>query len=233
MQLFGFEIRKKDNQPGVGSVVPPSSDDGSTVVASASAYYGMVMDIEGVVKNENDLIRRYREVAQYADTDMAIEDIINEAIVSDDGAIKMNLDAVKLSEPIKKKFHAEFDTILRLLKFRERGHDIFRQWYIDGRVYYHILIDEGNIKQGIVELRQVDPRKIRRIKNVEKAKTPQGVDVTKIIDEFYLYNDKGITEQTTQGVKMTLDSIIFAPSGLLDPNTGMMLSHLHKAINVL
>jgi hypothetical protein len=230
MQLFGFEIRKKDNQPEVGSVVPPSSDDGSTVVASASAYYGMVMDIEGVVKNENDLIRRYREVAQYADTDMAIEDIINEAIVSDDGAIKMNLDAVKLSEPIKKKFHAEFDTILRLLKFRERGHDIFRQWYIDGRVYYHILIDEANIKQGIVELRQVDPRKIRRIKNVEKAKTPQGVDVTKIIDEFYLYNDKGITEQTTQGVKMTLDSIIFTPSGLIDANTGMMLSHLHKAI---
>ena len=230
MQLFGFEIRKKDNQPGVGSVVPPSSDDGSTVVASASAYYGMVMDIEGVVKNENDLIRRYREIAQYADTDMAIEDIINEAIVSDDGAIKMNLDAVKLSEPIKKKFHAEFDTILRLLKFRERGHDIFRQWYIDGRVYYHILIDEDNIKQGIVELRQVDPRKIRRIKNVEKAKTPQGVDVTKIIDEFYLYNDKGITEQTTQGVKMTLDSIIFTPSGLIDANTGMMLSHLHKAI---
>ena len=230
MQLFGFEIRKKDNQPGVGSVVPPSSDDGSTVVASASAYYGMVMDIEGVVKNENDLIRRYREVAQYADTDMAIEDIINEAIVSDDGAIKMNLDAIKLSDPIKKKFHAEFDTILRLLKFRERGHDIFRQWYIDGRVYYHILIDEGNIKQGIVELRQVDPRKIRRIKNVEKAKTPQGVDVTKIIDEFYLYNDKGITEQTTQGVKMTLDSIIFTPSGMIDANTGMMLSHLHKAI---
>lgn len=230
MQLFGFEIRKKDNQPEVGSVVPPSSDDGSTVVASASAYYGTVMDIEGVVKNENDLIRRYREVAQYADTDMAIEDIINEAIVSDDGSIKMNLDSVKLSEPIKKKFHLEFENVLRLLKFRERGHDIFRQWYIDGRIYYHILVDENNIKQGIVELRQVDPRKIRRIKNVEKTKTPQGIDVTKVIDEFYLYNDKGISEQTTQGVKMTLDSIIYTPSGLLDTNTGMMLSHLHKAI---
>ena len=233
MQFFGFEIsRKKEKE--LGSVVPPSPQDGATVIntgVNAGGYYGMVMDLDGVVKNENDLIRRYREVASYSDCDMAIEDIINEAIVTDDDkSIEIKLDDLKVSESIKTKITEEFEEVTRLLDFEEFGPDIFRQWYIDGRVYYHILIDEDNIKQGIVELRQVDPRKIRRIKNVEKAKTPQGVDVTKIIDEFYLYNDKGITEQTTQGVKMTLDSIIFAPSGLLDPNTGMMLSHLHKAI---
>ena len=230
MQLFGFEIRKKPIQQEMASVVSPSSDDGSTVVASASAYYGMVMDIEGIVKNENDLIRRYREVAQYADTDAAIEDIVNESIISEDGAIELNLDRLKVSEAIKKKMQDEFQNVLRLLKFSEKGHDIFRSWYIDGRLYYHILIDEKNPKAGIAELRYVDPRKIRRIKNVEKTKTDKGVDITKVVEEYYLYNDKGITEQTTQGVKLTLDSVIFAPSGLLDANTGMMMSHLHKAI---
>jgi hypothetical protein len=230
MQLFGFEIRKKDLQKEQGSVVTPTSEDGSTVVASASAYYGMVMDIEGIVKNENDLIRRYREIAQYADTDAAIEDIVNEAIISEDGSIKLDLDKVKLSENIKKKMQDEFQNVLRLLRFSDRGHDIFRSWYIDGRIYYHILLDDKNPKAGIAELRFVDPRKIRRIKNVEKTKNANGVDVTRVVDEYYLYNDKGITEQTTQGVKLTLDSVIYAPSGLVDANTGMMLSHLHKAI---
>lgn len=230
MQLFGFEIRKKDPQKEQGSVVSPSSEDGSTVVASASAYYGMVMDIEGIVKNENDLIRRYREVAQYADTDAAIEDIVNESIISEDGSIKLNLDKVKLSDAIKKKMQDEFQNVLHLLRFSDRGHDIFRSWYIDGRVYYHIILDENNPKAGIAELRYVDPRKIRRIKNIEKSKNAKGVEINKVIDEYYLYNDKGITEQTSQGVKLTLDSVIHAPSGLVDSNTGMMLSNLHKAI---
>ena len=230
MQLFGFEIRKKDIQKEQGSVVSPTSEDGSTVVASASAYYGMVMDIEGIVKNENDLIRRYREVAQYADTDAAIEDIVNEAIISEDGSIKLDLDKVKLSDAIKKKMQEEFQNVLRLLRFSDRGHDIFRSWYIDGRVYYHVLLDEKNPKAGIAELRFVDPRKIRRIKNIEKTKNPNGVEVNKVVDEYYLYNDKGITESSTQGVKLTLDSVIYAPSGLVDANTGMMLSNLHKAI---
>ena len=230
MQLFGFEIRKKEPLKDVGSVVSPTSEDGSTVVASASAYYGMVMDIEGIVKNENDLIRRYREIAQYADTDAAIEDIVNEAIISEDGSIKLDLDKVKLSDAIKKKMQDEFQNVLHLLRFSDRGHDIFRSWYIDGRVYYHIILDENNPKAGIAELRYVDPRKIRRIKNIEKSKNAKGVEINKVVDEYYLYNDKGITEQTTQGVKLTLDSVIHAPSGLVDANTGMMLSNLHKAI---
>ena len=235
MNVFGFEITKKKSskQLDVGSVVTPSSDDGSTVVnSSASAYYGMVMDIEGVVKNENDLIRRYREVAQYADCDSAIEDIVNEAIITNDTdkAIKLNLDKLKVSEAIKKKIHEEFDNVLRLYKFDTRGHDTFRQWYIDGRLHYQILLDPENPKAGIVEMRFIDPRKIRRIKNVEKERTKQGVEIVKKVDEFYLYNDKGIKENTTQGVKLTLDSVVYCPSGLLDANTGMMLSPLHKAI---
>ena len=234
MQLFGFEIlRKKDS--AIDSIVAPNPQDGSTVVntgVNAGGYYGMVMDLDGVIKNENDLIRRYREVATYSDCDGAIEDIVSEAIVYDeeDQTVTINLDDVDVSETIKKKIRVEFDEIVKLLKFQERGHEIFRTWYVDGRLYFHILLDEKNLKQGIVELRYIDPRKIRRIKNVIKSRTPQGVEVVKEVQEYYLYNDKGITEQTTQGVKLSLDSVVYVPSGFLDANSGMMMSYLHKAI---
>jgi len=232
MQIFGFELKRKKAGLDVGSVVTPSSDDGSTVVASASAYYGMVMDVEGVVKNENDLIRRYREASQYSDCDAAIEDIVNETIVTDgnDQPIKINLDKLKVSDGIKKKIREEFENVLRLYNFDYKGHDIFRSWYIDGRLYYQILIDEKNPKSGIVEMRYIDPRKIRRIKNVTKERTPTGVEVIKQVEEYFLYNDKGIMEQTTQGVKLPIDSVVFCNSGLMDANTGMTLSALHKAI---
>lgn len=231
--VFGYEIKKKKPTPAQeqGSVIPPTPDDGATVVNSAAAYYGLVVDLEGIVKNENDLIRRYREVAQYGDCDAAIEDIVNEAIiVDDDKSVSLVLDDVKVSESIKKKINEEFDNILRLYKFEEKAHDIFRQWYVDGRLFYHVILDEKNPKGGILELRYVDPRKIRKIKNVKKEKTPKGVEVVKAIEEYYLYNDRGITEQTTQGVKMSVDSIIHATSGLIDSNTNMVLSYLHKAI---
>ena len=235
MQLFGFEIKRKQGQE-LPSVVPPSPiETGSTVVntgVNAGGYYGMVMDLEGTIKNENDLIRRYREVSQYSDCDGAIEDIVNEAIVADEErrSVELELDELKVSASIKTKIKEEFDNVLRILKFDERAHEIFRTWYIDGRLYYQILIDENNIKQGIVELRYIDPRKIRRIKNIKKERNKQGVDVVKEIEEYYLYNDKGITEQTTQGVKLALDSVVYCPSGYVDQNTGMMMSYLHKAI---
>lgn len=235
MQIFGFEIKRKQEQE-LPSVVPPSPiETGSTVVntgVNAGGYYGMVMDLEGTIKNENDLIRRYREVSQYSDCDGAIEDIVNEAIVADEDkrSVELDLDELKISASIKSKIKEEFDNILRTLKFDERAHEIFRTWYIDGRLYYQILIDENNIKQGIVELRYIDPRKIRRIKNIKKERSAQGVDVVREIEEYYLYNDKGITEQTTQGVKLSLDSVVYAPSGYVDQNTGMMMSYLHKAI---
>jgi hypothetical protein len=231
--VFGFEIKKK-KAPEVksGSVITPASDDGSTIVSSGAAYYGLVIDIEGHIKNENELIRRYRESSQYADCDAAIEDIVNEAIIAEDDKpiVTVVLDDAKVSDSIKTKIRDEFETVLRLYKFDEKAHDIFRQWYIDGRAFYHIILDPENPTTGIQEIRPVDPRKIRRIKNVKKERNPQGVEVNKVIEEYYLYNDRGITEQTTQGVKLSLDSIILATSGLLDSNSNMILSHLHKAI---
>jgi hypothetical protein len=235
MQIFGFEIKRKD-QEQLQSVVPPSPNEtGATVVntgVNAGGYYGMVMDLEGTIKNENDLIRRYREVAQYSDCDGAIEDIVNEAIVADEqkSSVQIVLDEVEVSSAIKKKIKEEFDNVLRILKFQDRAHETFRAWYIDGRLYYQILIDEKNVKKGIQELRYIDPRKIRRIKNIKKERTPQGVEVVKEVEEYYLYNDKGITEQTTHGVKLGLDSVVYVPSGYVDPNTGMAMSYLHKAI---
>ena len=234
MNIFGIEIKRAKPQEKAVSIVPPAADDGSTVLSSlnAGAYYGMVLDVEGIIKNENDLIRRYREVSQYADCDSAIEDIVNEAIISDSDKppVDVILDELKVSAGIKNKIKDEFDTVLKLLKFDARGHDIFRTWYVDGRLYYHVLIDENKIKDGIVELRAIDPRKIRKIKNITKEKTDKGIEVIKKIEEYYFYNDKGITEQTTNGIKMSLDSVIYAPSGIVDANTGLMLSHLHKAI---
>lgn len=234
MNVFGFEIKRKQ-EPQRQSVVAPTADDGATVVNSAAGYYAQVMTLDTIIKNENDLIRRYREIALYPDTDSAIEDITNEAIVADEDAppIRILLDDVKVSSGIKSKITDEFQNILNLLKFDEKGHDIFRTWYVDGRLYYHILIDEKNPKGGIAELRQIDPRKIRKIKTVNKEKNANGVEIVKSIDEYYLYNDKGITEVGTQGVKLPLDSVLYIPSGVVDANSGLMLSYLHKAIKIV
>jgi len=235
MEIFGFEIKKKQLKKTGGDIVSPSVDDGSTLISTlgaAAAYYGMTVDLEGVIKNENDLIRRYREISQYGDCDTAVEDICSEAIVvnSDEQSVEVVLDDVNLSSGIKKKITEEFDNILKLYKFDVKGHDIFRSWYVDGRLYYHILLDETDISKGIQELRFVDPRKIRRIKNIKKGKNDKGIDVVKSIDEFYIYNDKGINENTSQGVKLSIDSVIYCPSGLVDANSNTMLGHLHKAI---
>jgi hypothetical protein len=238
MNIFGFEIKRK-NQTALTSIVPPSAvdGDGSTVVntsfgVNSGGYYGLVVDLDSIVKNENDLIRRYRETAQYSDCDGAIDDIVNEAIVADGvhQPVTIVLDDVNVSANIKNKFKEEFQNILKVLKFNDRAHELFRNWYIDGRLYFHILINENNLKQGIVELRHIDPRKIRRIKNIVKEKNAQGVEVVKTVEEFYLYNDKGISDAATQGVKMSLDSVLYVPSGYIEQNTGMMMSYLHKAI---
>ena len=235
MNIFGIEIRRaRDKEPL--TVVTPSNNDGSTLVSSAAAgYYAQVMELEGRIKNETDLIRRYREISQYPDCESAIEDICNEAIVieEDSKAVTLNLDDLKVSDSIKKKLHDEFDTILRLLKFNSEGHDLFRSWYIDGRIYFNIIVDETNPKDGIRELRQVDPRKIRKIKNIKKKRTDKGIDIVVGADEYFLYNDKGISESNIQGVKLPVDSVIYSPSGMVDANTGMTVGYLHKAIKIV
>lgn len=234
MQLFGFEIQRKKEKPQE-TPIAPVHDDGSTVITSSGGYYAQMVNLEATIRSENDIIRRYREISQYSDCDSAIDDIVNEAIVSEEDtqSVKIILDDLKIPASIKKKITDEFENILKLLNFNIKGHDIFRNWYVDGRCYYHILIDEKNVKNGIVELRPVDPRKIRKIKNVKKQKTAQGVEIVKDIEEFYIYNDKGITEAQVQGVKLPVDSVIFTPSGLSDANTGMVLSYLHKSIRLV
>ena len=235
MKLFGIEItRNKDES--IPSVVSPLNDDGSTIVTSATGgYYAQVMELEARVKNENDLIRRYREIAQYPDCDTAIDDIVNEAIVAEEDkpAISLNLDDLKVSDPIKTKITGEFDKVLQLLQFNNNGHDIFRSWYVDSKIYYHVLVDEKNPKNGVVEFRPIDPRKIRKIKNVKREKNQNGVEIVKKIEEYYLYNDKGITETTIQGIKLPIDSVIYTPSGLIDGNSGMTLGYLHKSIKLV
>lgn len=229
--LFGFQIKKAKPEQN-WSVVPPISDDGATIGTSGAGYYGLVLDLEATVKNENDLIRRYRETANYSDCDTAIEDIVNEALVADSNKVTVSIDLDDLQAPdkIKDIIRAEFDTILRLLDFEEKGHDVFRQWYVDGRLFYNIILDQ-NPKNGIAELRFIDPRKIRKIKDVKKEKDPQtGADVVVQVDEYYVFNDRGMTEQTSNGIKISPDAIIYGNSGLIDFNTGMVLSYLHKVI---
>ena len=233
MDIFGFEIKRKNDKQPKGAVVAPAVDDGSTLIASnTAAYYGATLDLEGTIKTENDLIRRYRQVAQYSDCDSAIEDIVNEAITAtqDESPIDIVLDDVELSEGIKNKIRDEFNNVLKLYHFGSKGHDMFRSWYVDGRLYYHVLLDQSNTKKGIQEVRFIDPRKIRKIKNVHKKKNDKGVEVVVKVEEYYVYHDKGINENTSQGVKLSLDSVVYAPSGLIDANTTMMLGHLHKAI---
>jgi hypothetical protein len=233
MEIFGINLtKKKANQKAVvASVVPPSLEDGSALVSAAN-YYGLSVDLDGGIKNENDLIRKYREISQYPDCDSAIEDIVNEAIVTSDTGqtVDIVLDDTKVSDGIKKKIRDEFENVLTLLKFNDRGHDIFRTWYIDGRIYYNIMLDENNKKSGITELRIIEPQKIRRVKVVKSSRSPKGVELTSIQEEYYLYNDKGLTAQTTQGVRMSLDSVAYCHSGILDGNTNMVMGYLHKAI---
>ena len=234
LNVFGFNIKRQkgDDQP-IPSVVAPNQDDGALIVGSDGAnYYGYAYNPLGDVKTENDLLRRYREVSAFAEVDQAINEITDEAIVFDDEKypVRLQLDDLKVPETIKKKFNECFEEILQLLKFDDRGHDIFRSWYIDGKVYYHIMFDGENFKDGIAEVRYIDPRKIKKIKNVKKGRMANGVEVVTEVEEYYLYNDKGIDDKTTQGVRLTKDSVVLCTSGLVDPNNSLVLSHLQKAI---
>lgn len=234
-EIFGFEIlSKKKQQDEPKSIVVPAAEDGSTVISSsAAAYYAQVVDMDTSIKNENDLIRRYREIANHPECDAAIEEITNEAIcVDDEGAIvELNLDDAKIGAGVKKKILDEFDEVLYLLEFEEKAHDLFRSWYIDGRQYHILTLDPDKPKQGIQKIQLVDSRKIRKIKKIEKKKDPKtGVDVVVKIEEFYIYNERGIEASSSQGIKLSLDSVLYCPSGLFDQNSNLMFSFLHKAV---
>ena len=191
--------------------------------------------MDGRDRNELDLIRRYRDIAQQPECDSAIEDIANEAIVSDerDKAVSLSLDRLDLSRNIKAKIREEFDEVLRLMDFNAKGHDIFRRWYVDGRIYYHKVIDTKAPRKGIKELRYIDPRKIKKVREQRKEKDPKtGLDLVKDIDDYYLYNEKGLDQNTgtTSGIKITADSVSYCPSGVVDMHKGTVISYLNKAI---
>lgn len=234
MQLFGFELTRK-KQPEIESIVSPENIDGSMVVDNALAgFYTATLDLDSAIKSESELIRRYRQVALYSDCDGAIDEIVNEVVVSNDGTtlVELDLEDTDLSESIKTKFQEEFLNILNLLDFQNNAYDLVRDWYIDGRIHFFIIFGD-NIKDGIKELRYIDSRKVKKVKNIKRSKSAGGAEIITNVEEFFLYNDKGIVESNTSGNKLSNDSVIMANSGFVDKNSGMVLSFLHKAIKVV
>jgi len=251
-KLFGFSI--EDNEPlspGVVSPVPPNEEDQSDYFMS-SGFFGQYVDIEGVYKTEFDLIKRYREMALHPEADSAIEDIVNEALVSDsnDSPIEINLDHLNASDGIKKTIREEFKFILELLDFNRKSHEIYRNWYIDGRLYYNKVIDIKNPHEGIQELRYIDATKMRYVRQQKKQEgdkfrsavmnsgNPMDYEFPQI-EEYFVYNPKvnypstNPTSTGQGGIKFAKDSITYCTSGLVDRNKGTTLSYLHKSIKAL
>ena len=234
--LFGFEIkRKKDtSQEKLQSIVPPTDQDGAGYVTAAGAHYGTYVNLGGEDHAKDNLqnIRQYRAVATHPEVDAAIEDIVNESVISGEGesSISLTMDKVEgLSESLKKQINEEFENVVSMLNFNDLGHDIFRRWYVDGRIYHHLVVDEKNLKLGIQEIRPVDATKIRKVKEVKKKKDPvTGASLIDNVNEFYIYQEK--PGGTNQGVKLSTDSVSYVTSGLLDVDRKRVVSHLHKAL---
>jgi hypothetical protein len=240
--LFGFQISRQlddEDKASQQSFVPPPNDDGALTISQA-AYYGTYVDLDGTAKNEVELIGRYREMAMQPEIESAIEDIVNEAIVQDDDgtSTKIVLDKLEQSDKIKKAIENEFNTVLKLLNYNNMSQDIFKRYYIDGRLFYQIMIDKDNPTSGIKELRYVDPRKIRKIREVKKEKDPRsGVELMNVVNEYYIFNDKSINGSQSSygpvGARIAKDAIINVNSGLMDSRRASVLSYLHKAIKPL
>ena len=246
IKLFGFTIGEKDiiqkETPEQSSFALPSSalDDGAVTITQ-NAHYGTYVDLEGAVRNELELITRYREMSNHPECDMAITEIVDEAISHDDKGkvVEIVLDELKQPESIKKKIREEFDNVLSMLNFSNMADDIFRRWYIDGRIYFHVIVNEKNPKEGIQELRYIDPRKIRKVREIQKGRDLKtGADVIKSIAEYYMYNDRGASTQNytasvNSGLRIAPDSIINVNSGMMDAKNTFVISYLHKAIKPL
>jgi hypothetical protein len=241
-RLFGFEIsRPKEQTRELKSFVPADStgDEGSLQVQSN--FYGTYLNLENNAKSDSELIDRYRDMSIHPEVDSAIDDIVAEAIVNDtdDYPIKCLTKNIEQSDSVKKSISEEFSNILRLLKFKEKGYDIFKSWYVDGRVYFHIIVDPNKVKDGVKELRRIDPRKIKKIREIQKSEKKQGdnkVSLVSNVKEYYIYNDKGIVStggNQASGIPITVDSIAYCPSGLKDSKRNHVIGHLHKAIKPL
>ena len=233
-ELFGFKFEKIKDDKGSEKFTPPTPDDGTLDVAGGG-FFGQILDTDGRERTEQDLIRRYRDIANQPECDSAIEDIINESIVSDerDQSVSIVLEQLPYTKKIKDTIRKEFNEILSLLDFDVKGHDIFRRWYVDGRLFYHKVINKKSPKKGIQELRYIEPKKIRKVRELKKdLKSGSSVELIKGVEDYYIYNEKGlqVSGGTQEGIKIAPDSITYCPSGLIDQNRGHVLSYLHKAI---
>ena len=246
VRLFGFTLGKKDivqvEKPEQASFsLPTETIDDGAVTITQNAHYGTYVDLEGSIRNELELITRYREMSNHPECDMAIDEIVNEAITHDvDGKVMdINLDNLKQPETIKKKIIEEFDNIQKMLNFSNLADDLFKRWYIDGRIYYHVIVNDTSPKEGIKELRYIDPRKIRKVREVQKDRDSKtGAQIIKSVAEYYIYNDRGtatqsFTSSTNQGLRIAPESIINVNSGLMDAKNTFVISYLHKAIKAL
>ena len=235
--FFGFEIKRKDQEKQerarASFVAPMDEDEGIGNVINAGGHYGQYVDINGdQTKSEKELILKYRDISHQTECDAAVEDIINEAIVSDDESSPVTLIMDDLDQPdrIKKMMTEEFNHVLNMLNMNWYGHDIFRRWYVDGRLYYHKIIDEKNPKNGLLELRPIDPTKIRKVRELKKEKDPKtGAEIITGATEYFIFQNDSLGTKA-QGLKIAKDAITYVTSGLLDPSRKRILSHLHKAL---
>ena len=233
-ELFGFRITRSKDEGKGNTFTLPTPDDGAVEIAGGG-FFGSILDTDGREKDDFQLLRKYRQISQQPECDAAVEDIVNEAVVADnnDQSVSIVLDRLPYTDKIKRKIRKEFDEVLSLLDFDVKGHDIFRRWYVDGRLFYHKVIENKNPRKGITELRWIDPLKIKKVREVDKETDQKtGVEVVKKVNEYFIYNEKGLELRNagSQGVKIAADSVTFVPSGLLDNSSGKVLSYLHKAI---
>lgn len=230
-ELFGWSISRTKPMQTPSPVTPPIT--GASVVTAPTAaygYYGYSYDLDGLISNQHQLINRYREIATYPDCDTAIEQIVNEAVIVDQSKppVSLNVDNVKLSKGLKKKILAEFDNILKLTNFNENCHDIFKRWYIDGRSYFYVVIDEKHPTKGILDVKYIDNLKIREVQKITKENR-DGIEVVTNVERYYIFNDNGL-QNSTSCFKLSPDTIVDVKSGLVDANSGEVISFLFKAI---
>jgi hypothetical protein len=253
-ELFGYTLsraggkaapsEKQEELSANQSFAPPQFDDGAMPITSG-VYFSSYMDFDGGIKATSDMIRKYREMALYPEVEMAIDDICNESIVYEDNKdpVEIQVDQKTISPKIKEKIEVEFKEILRLLKFQDKGYEIYRKWYIDGRLYYHKIIDKTNPRKGLVELRPIESTHIRKVRNVVKKKDKEtNAELVARVDEFFIYNEREETSTSTaafapatplKGVKIAVDSVCYVHSGLFDSGKKRVLSYIHKALKPL
>ena len=245
MEIFGFEIKRKSEEDKAPSFVAPINDDGAQVLEIGQGGYsigggyaqGTFLDMEGGVKSEQDLIIRYRQMALIPEVDMAIDDIVQEAISSNDldAQVGINLDATKFSDSIKSKVRDEFSEVLRLLRFNQTSGDIFRKWYVDGRMYFHLLVDTKNPKKGVVGLRMIDPLQVKKVREVSKKKDKNGIEIIDKVKEYYTYNQGGFEKNQTMGqggqtLQISPDAIVYTTSGMMDAHRRNIIGYMHKGL---